>query len=393
MIKQVASPACRAVTCGPNHHFFGYYGICPWDITERYILCMESEFSSRPPTAEDTLTIGFVDTFNNGVFTKAAETRAWNFQQGCFLRWNPSRPDCEIFYNDRRGDRYIAVLLNIFNGQRTEFSRPLYDISADGRRGLSLNFARLNDTRPGYGYAGLEDPFKNDPYPAEDGIYMMELDSPKTTLIVSYAQIAEQFLSDELKGRKLWFNHLMFNTDASRFVFLARYEAPLQPSGARWLTSMFTANADGSDLYCLSKHCDVSHFDWYDSNTLLVWTERPNYGKNYYLLTDKTQYYEVIGRRILTEDGHCSFSPGRKWVLTDTYPDAQGMRSLILFDFKKEKALEIGRFRDLASVWGDNWQIRCDLHPRWSRTGKSVCFDSAMADTRQMYVLDISNII
>ena len=71
----------RAVTQGPKHHFFGYYGICPWDATEQYLLCLESEFHERPPGAEERAVVGLVE-LATGKFESLAETRAWNLQQG-----------------------------------------------------------------------------------------------------------------------------------------------------------------------------------------------------------------------------------------------------------------------------------------------------------------------
>ena len=45
----------RQVTHGPQHHFFGYYGIFPWDPSGRYLACLESDFADRLVESEETL--------------------------------------------------------------------------------------------------------------------------------------------------------------------------------------------------------------------------------------------------------------------------------------------------------------------------------------------------
>jgi Tol biopolymer transport system component len=90
---------------------------------------------------------------------------------------------------------------------------------------------------------------------------------------------------------------------------------------------------------------------------------------------------------VLTEDGHCSYSPDRQWVLTDTYPDDRHERTLLLYHPESGRRLDLGRFHSPPALEGE---CRCDLHPRWSRDGRRVCFDSAHEGTRQMYVLDVT---
>ncbi|MBC8103648.1 MAG: hypothetical protein H7Z41_13810 [Cytophagales bacterium] len=87
-------------------------------------------------------------------------------------------------------------------------------------------------------------------------------------------------------------------------------------------------------------------------------------------------------------DRHCSYSPDRRWILTDTYPDTGGFRTRLLFDPAKEQRIDIGRFHGPTPPGGE---IRCDLHPRWSRDGRQVCIDSIHENgRRQVYVLDVS---
>jgi hypothetical protein len=75
-------------------------------------------------------------------------------------------------------------------------------------------------------------------------------------------------------------------------------------------------------------------------------------------------------------------------VLTDTYPDKDGFRTLLLFDPATETRTDIGRFH---GPFPPDGEIRCDLHPRWNRDGTQVCIDSIHEDgKRQVYRFDVS---
>ncbi|MHC4592767.1 MAG: hypothetical protein ACYS8L_08750, partial [Planctomycetota bacterium] len=102
--------AARAVTSGPKHHFFGYYDKSPWDATGRYLLGLQSDFGDRCPRAEDTVTIGLIDTTGDDTWQPVAQTSAWNWQQGCMLRWHPAAPDRLIVYNARQGSNLVSVV-------------------------------------------------------------------------------------------------------------------------------------------------------------------------------------------------------------------------------------------------------------------------------------------
>ena len=91
---------------------------------------------------------------------------------------------------------------------------------------------------------------------------------------------------------------------------------------------------------------------------------------------------------VFDRDGHCSYSPDRNWVLTDTYPSRDdSRRTLILYRSETDRRVDIGRFYSDPAVSGP---IRCDLHPRWSRDGRQVCVDSIHEGSRQMYVIDVT---
>jgi len=402
------------VTSGPKHHFFGYYDKCPWDATGRYLLAMEVDFQDRLPGPDDVAVIGLVDLAHGNHFQPVAETKAWNFQQGAMAQWLPSAPDRAIIFNNRMGNRLVSVILDIHTGRRRELPLPVYAVAPNGRYALSVNFARVR-----YNYPGVSDPWEDDPAPREDGIYWMDLETGQHRLILSYADMAEFHHHPAMEGGKHWIEHLMINPDSTRFLFLHRF--PLPDGG--FCSRLLTANPDGSDLYLLAEGM-VSHMCWRDSRHILAWARRNRIatkarhrglfakplfrqvlnwarrhdrgwirqrviGDSFLLFTDRTPEIKPVGIGILTEDGHCTYSPDGQWILTDTYPDHKAQRSLMLYHPASQRVILLGKF-DSPILEGPT---RCDLHPRWSRDGTQICIDSMHDGSRQIYVLQATGVI
>lgn len=375
-----------AVTQG-GHHFFGYYEKSPWDISGRWMLALETAFRDRPPVAGDVAVVGLIDTEQNFTWRPLAETRAWNWQQGAMLQWVGDGSAGDIIFNDREGDAFVSRVLNVRTGLVRTLGRPVYAMNRSGTTAVSLNFSRLHHQRPGYGYAGIEDPWKADKVPAEDGLYAVDIATGESQMILSVAAAAAYQPLMGFAGKTHRFNHAQFGADDKRFAVLHRYKAPDDEVG---LTRLLTLNTDGSELRCLNDHGMVSHYDWLGGKGILAWSERRGIGHRYFYFEDRADAGEpaVIGEDVFSCDGHCSFSPDGRWVLTDTYPDAEHMRTLMLYNWASGERIDIGRFLSPPV----NWEIRCDLHPRWSRDGRKVCIDSVHEGTRQVYVLDVSAI-
>jgi hypothetical protein len=379
-------PPARAVTSGPKHHFFGYYDKCPWDATGRYLLALEIGFCDRQPEAGEALTIGMVDLKDGNRFIALDTTTAWSWQQGTMLQWVGPACDREIIYNTTDGDHYAAVIRDVRSGKTRRLPLPIYAISRDGKQAVTLPFDRLNRLRPGYGYVALPERYKDDAAPAEIGISWMDLQTGQHKLIIPLASVASNKPQESFRGANHWVNHLQFNPSGTRFVFLHRWALP----GKSWTTRMYTAKADGSDLRLLSDSGMVSHFDWRDDETILAWARTREKEDHFYLFNVMTGETQVVGDGVLTRDGHCNYSPDRKWILDDTYPDKERLQTLLLYRVSDGKRTDIGKFFLPPRLTGP---FRCDLHPRWNRDGTQVCIDSAHEPTRQMYVIDVGEIV
>jgi hypothetical protein len=303
------------------------------------------------------------------------------------LQWMPGEAERRVIYNTRREGRFVAVVRDAFGDTERILPRPVYGMSPDGRWALSVNFARLATMRPGYGYDGLEDPWAGHRHPGQDGVWRMDLRTEDCRLILSLEQAAGLRPRQGMAQAAHWFNHVQISPEGSRFAVLHRWR---QAGEGGWETRMLAAEPDGSDLRIVADAGKVSHYDWRDEGSILAWCRQPDVGERYFLLDLAGGAGRVVGDGVLDRDGHCSWSPDRRWILTDTYPDADHMRTLILYDPAERRRVDVGRFYAPPELDGP---VRCDLHPRWSRDGQRVCIDSAHEGTRQMYALDVSAIV
>jgi hypothetical protein len=361
-------------------HFFGYYDKSPWDITNRYMLTLRVPFADKHPQQGDKATIGVIDTKNDNKFTSIEETNTWNLQQGSMLQWLGSDFNESIIYNDLNNNEYVSIIYNLKNKTKEILERPVYSVNKDGKFALSLNFSRLHKLRPGYGYANLEDKTKGQSHPEDDGIWYLDLESNQSKLIISLADIVKINWNEKMKDAQHWFNHIDISPNGTRFSFLHRWEYNNVIN-----SRLYTADIDGKNIYCLADDTMVSHSCWKNNEQILVWCRQFDIGDRYYLLTDQTSKREVIGDGILNVDGHPSYSPDGRYILTDTYPDRTRKRSLIVYDTQNNERYDIAK---VFAPFKYDGEIRCDLHPRWSRDGKQICFDSVHEGKRQLYVID-----
>lgn len=93
----------------------------------------------------------------------------------------------------------------------------------------------------------------------------------------------------------------------------------------------------------------------------------------------------------MTGDGHCTYLPGKQWILCDTYPDRQRNQNVYLYHVASKRQVFLGHFflpREYKGEW------RCDSHPRFSPDGRSVVIDSPhTGQGRQMHLIDVSRIV
>ena len=367
------------------HYFYGYYDLNPYHENGKYHLANRVSFIDRLPTKDDVCELGYIDLETNE-FTKIAETTAWNFQQGALLTYNKANYD-EVFYNVRGGENdYQTCIHNLKTNEKRYTDRACANISLDGKYGLALNFNRIYDFRPGYGYSDVKDKWFDVKQPDDDGIYLVDMESGKSKLIISAAQILKEFPNEQFSNEKFVVNHITFNTTGDRFLFLFRNfmteECPM------WSTTLITSDLEGN-MYELLHNTVVSHYHWKNEREVLFAASVANNEFGIYLLEDMTKNYTKYESPYFKRDIHCLYSPNQKYFIGDGYPDKDSLRGMYIYNNETGETDII--LREYSHDFG-NTDLRCDLHNRWNVKGDKISYDSTRNGKREIYEINVSSL-
>lgn len=375
------------VSSGDNQEwFFGYYDKSPWDATGQYMLCMRAKDTWSEPDPKGDAEILLIDTQDQNALRVLAKTHTWNVQQGCMAQWLGPDFSSQILYNDMREGKYCSVVMNVVTREERVLPMPVYTVSADGKIALSLDFSRLHNLRPGYGYSALPEKTEGVALPDDTCVWKMDIETGEVVPLLKYTDFAcfqpRPEMQEEGAVHKV--NHLMLSPNGKRFMVLYRWFI-----GQRKYTRLITCNVDGTDMYVLSDDDMVSHCYWKDDEHIIAFENKHGEGTGYYLMKDKTQEYTHLWPH-LNNDGHPSYCPtDNSLVVFDTYPDRTRIQEVKV---ARDTDVEGNDIKVLARVFApfkyDN-DTRCDLHPRWSRDGKKVCFDACFEGHRGLYVVNV----
>lgn len=368
---------------GKEYMFASYHAINSWSKSQRYVTVLQMDLKNTLPTEEDSALMGLVDLENENEFIPLAETRAWNFQQGNMAHWLGTSPDSLIIYNDMRDGQYVSVILNVHTEEeRDVFPYPVAAVSPVGTEAISLNFSRIAEARPHYGYGGNGQNAQRDiKFPDDDGLFLLNFETGDAELIVTFRDIEDQ-VPDIEPGGMQYVDHVLFSKEGSRLMFLARAIPERN-------TTCFTVDRDGGNLQrCFPDHWGGSHFDWLTDNRLMVTAEYQGKQYSHILFTVGEDDYKRLGNGLLDYDGHGTFSPDGRWMVTDTYPEGGfNDQKIYIMDMETEAVLSLGRYphSDEHLSFG----TRCDIHVRWSPRGDMFGFNSTHTGYRQAFIVNV----
>jgi hypothetical protein len=358
----------------PNYTGFFFYQCQQFDPTGRYLLGMRVHFQNRDVQATDRSDIGFIDLEDGYKWTRIGETTAWNWQQGARLQWRP-RSD-EILWNDRSDDgaHYVCRAYNFKTGEKRTLPRPVYIPSPDGAVALTHDFERMK--HGGTMYMGLEDKYAEQYAPKETGIWKMDLNTGRASLIMSLDQMARiAFPQGRPSSGCLYIFREGWNPSGTRFIAFVK-----DPKNN--LDKAFSMAANGTDVRDLYDR--PSHHEWRDGDWILD-------GRGYYLYRDdgsgtaKSRLFES------SHNGHVSYlpAPHDDWIVSDTYAIG-GYQYLFMYHLPTKRFVPLAKLKSTAP----DGIYRVDLHPRFSPNGRIISIDATHEGLgRQMYILDIGPIL
>jgi len=385
----------RQITFGPAHHFFGYIGqvrTIPWNASGRYIAGLRTGFQDRMPGTDDVADIVLVDTGRANAVEAVERTRAWNFQQGTMLCWNPRAAETQFFFNDRdpRTGKIFCVLYDVARRARVREFR--FDDTPVGNGGVAqgggwfcgINYGRLARLRPVTGYPGAFDWTAGVRHPDDDGVFRVDVATGRKQLLVSFRRLADMLRPQhpEVDEKELFINHTLCNRDDDRIYFYVRgdFEGPRE----RRLNVPMVMNADGSNLRALKTFIG-GHPDWDAGRTMIGATDTDQ------ILFD-TDRMEIVGRLGTPESipkpgGDIALSPDGRWFVNGFGEKGRNYYTIL--------RRADGAWTRTAGVNQGGYlsgELRIDPAPCWNRDATQLLVPGVADDadaTRQMFLIQI----
>jgi hypothetical protein len=381
------------ITFGPKHHFFGYIGHVqniPWNGNGRYIAALETDFQDRMPGAADAARVILIDTQRNNAIIPIEQTRAWNFQQGTMLYWNPKAPDTQLFFNDRdaKTNRVFTVLYDVEKRRRVREFRyddtPFANSGVAQRGGwfLGLNYGRLARLRPVTGYPEAYDWTAGSAAPDDDGIFIVNVDTGQKRLLVSYRKLAEVVSTvAPAAGKHLFINHTLWNRQDDRIYFYVRadFDSPKDR-----LNVPCSIKPDGSALTAHRQYIG-GHPEWELGSRILGVVNRE-------LVLYDVDRQEIVGRAVPAgvfpdAGGDTALSPDGKWLV-----NGSRVKEANVYTVFRRADGAWARTQPFPHPGFTKGDLRVDASPCWNRTSDGFLFPAIAGGaerTRQLFLARI----
>jgi hypothetical protein len=79
------------------------------------------------------------------------------------------------------------------------------------------------------------------------------------------------------------------------------------------------------------------------------------------------------------------------WLVTDFYQSSVSGGPVILYNSERAERTDVHVFAYHPRT--DDTDVKCDLHPRWSRDERFIAVDTCEAGFRQVRILDVNDML
>jgi len=409
-----------------EHFFVGYYDKSALDASSTRMLGMRVARIDRLPNANDEAVIGFFH-LPSRQYVEVGVTNAFNWQQGAMLQWLGPSFSNDIIFNRRTERGFQAVIVDSSTGVERLLDSPIYAVSPQGDRALTVDFERHYWCRRGYSYDGIAKQEKNGRVVRGDGIWLVNINRNVSEKIVAIEDLLTISPLPSMIGATHYVEHITFSPDGQSFAFYHRWRLEEGGIYARMYVCALSQDAGPRLVHDTGR---LSHYCWIDNKTILAggapkpsaasrlrktkWLSRavrpviPLYrylvkgnatdgqsvlskivtGDSYFLLDTSTCTTTTRFKGEIDRDGHPSAVPGKPgWIITDTYPDRNCVARLVLGNLDTQEMFVLNELRSIPAF--DNSPCRCDLHPKVSRDGRFVCVDTMNDGVRSVYLFSL----
>lgn len=356
--------------------FFGYYDKCPEsDDGTKIIYFRTNNDTSLQPQVKHSIEIvlKLLLTDEEIVIDK---TFSYNWQQGAKMMWLSND---KFIYNIYCGklNKYLSKIYNLQSKTFQILDLPIYDCFKESYA-LSLNFNRLMELRPDYGYRNYKEPIDFENYNL-DGVFKLSIKQNTSILLISIKQLIECSPLSSMNGAKHKVNHIMISPDGSRFMFMHRW---LTKQGKRY-DRLLVSDSNNGGFKIVSDGGMVSHCCWKDNNTIVGYLRHNNIDGFYKININDTSILKLSNKLNGFSDGHPTFNSNH--MVFDSYPDRSRMKKLYIYNSNNDEVTLFGEFLEPLAFHNES---RCDLHPRFNYKKNKIYFDSVHDGQRKLYYLE-----
>lgn len=397
------------VTPGGTGYIHRYYDSSPFSPSGRYLAVTRLPFEDRLPRPGDAAEIAIVD-LETGALRTVAGTRGWDVQLGAQLQWGAD--DRTLLYNDLEIRDWMpyGVRLDPQTGEQRRLAGTVYSVSPDGRWAASPCLRRMAVTQRGYGVVvPLDHVPVNRGAPDDDGIWITDLDSGDSRLLVSLARIVEQAMPPIEAARRrgdFFAFHVKWNPQGTRLMLVLRWLPrswlPWRRTRRHGAKHVITMDADGGNVRVAVSAARWArgghHPNWCpDGEHVLMNLATQRDGLRFARLPFDGSGCETLAPAI-RGSGHPTLHPDGRHLLTDAYVDeplafGDGTAPIRLVDLQAATETTLVRIRIRPFAERATGALRVDPHPAWDRGHARIAFNACPDGRRRVYVADLRAVL